>query len=459
MATNSRNHIQSESNNISAKCACWICRNNKDFVFPKQLLEEVKKRNVVIFAGAGISTESRTVFPSTFYENIATELGVSLDKAPDFSNLMSKFCKRPNGRRELLMKIRDRFDYVESFPFLYNIATAFHQELSTIHQIENIITTNWDDYFERECAAVPFVTAKDFALWEIPRRKVFKIHGSLSNISSIVATKEDYDGCYRELTRGAIGAALKAMLSTKTIVFVGYSLNDSDFIKIRKILTSAMGDVFPHSYIVAPDETSNTVELKNSTKIITSGQHFLRRLKEHLVKDKAMISDEVFKEIEEIHGTVSAIHFSYISKIKLREKPATVLTAAYQDGMLHAFQRIDARKRSGEYSHCCKVSSLIHGYEKYRKDYLKRKRYYDAAYVQGYQNVLFLLVFPKRMWKHIPILYVFGAKKQPKTIQAYERLLKSKRTFSKAVDKHCLEIIKNSNADVDGIVIEHLPFL
>ena len=33
-------------------------------------------------------------------------------------------------------------------------------------QIENIITTNWDDFFERECGATPYVSPEDFALWE-----------------------------------------------------------------------------------------------------------------------------------------------------------------------------------------------------------------------------------------------------------------------------------------------------
>ena len=70
------------------------------------------------------------------------------------------------ARGELLRLIKSHFDYFSSFPELYNIATRFHRELSTIWQLENIITTNWDTFFEDECAAIPFVSAKDFAFLE-----------------------------------------------------------------------------------------------------------------------------------------------------------------------------------------------------------------------------------------------------------------------------------------------------
>ena len=95
MTTNLQN-AQPNAHKIPVECMCAICRNNKDFIFPKQLLEEVKKRNVVIFAGAGISTESRTVFPSTFYENIAAERS-DCSVLPGFSTDLRTGSQRPGG--------------------------------------------------------------------------------------------------------------------------------------------------------------------------------------------------------------------------------------------------------------------------------------------------------------------------------------------------------------------------
>src|SRR5207249_9303668 len=46
---------------------CVMCRNRREFVVPDHLLKQLTKRDVVIFAGAGVSTETSTVFPWTFY--------------------------------------------------------------------------------------------------------------------------------------------------------------------------------------------------------------------------------------------------------------------------------------------------------------------------------------------------------------------------------------------------------
>ena len=52
-----------------------------------------------------------------------------------------------------------------------------------------------------------FVNADDFAFWDTRGRKVFKLHGSVSNFGSLVATNEDYRRAQKQLQRGTIGAA------------------------------------------------------------------------------------------------------------------------------------------------------------------------------------------------------------------------------------------------------------
>ncbi len=116
---------------------------------------------------------------------------------------MSLYCgTNINGRQKLLQKIKFRFDYCKQFSELYRQASWFHHELSSIYYIKTIITTNWDDYFEQECGAIPITIPEDFAFYNLPDRKVIKIHGSISNYGTIVATKQDYANCYRRLNRG-----------------------------------------------------------------------------------------------------------------------------------------------------------------------------------------------------------------------------------------------------------------
>ena len=50
---------------------------------------------------------------------------------------MSRFCPdRPDGRQRLLERILARLRYVESFPELYQQATRFHRELSTLFYVD-----------------------------------------------------------------------------------------------------------------------------------------------------------------------------------------------------------------------------------------------------------------------------------------------------------------------------------
>lgn len=216
---------------VHDKSTCVMCRDHHEFVIPDHLMKQLARRNVVIFAGAGVSTETTNVFPWTFYDEIHQTLRLSERDKPAFPKLMSMFCGRPNGRRELLGKIRARLSYVRSFPEIYQAATRFHREISTLFYVDTYFTTNWDDYFERECGATPFVSADDFAFWDTGGRKVFKLHGSISNFGSVIATDEDYRRAKRQLERGTLGAALKLMLATKTIVYIGYSFSDYDFLR------------------------------------------------------------------------------------------------------------------------------------------------------------------------------------------------------------------------------------
>lgn len=93
------------------------------------------------------------------------------------------------------------------------------------------MTTNWDDYFERECGAIPIVTAEDFAFYNLAGRKVFKIHGSISNYGSIIATAEDYTRCYNNLKTGLIGSHLKSLLATTAVV--GVPANEKNHKRVR----------------------------------------------------------------------------------------------------------------------------------------------------------------------------------------------------------------------------------
>lgn len=75
-----------------------------------------------------------------------------------------------HDRTTLVRGFRSRFTYADSFPTARRAAGQFHAELATTFEIRDIITTNWDTYFEEECLANPFVIGDESARASPSRR-------------------------------------------------------------------------------------------------------------------------------------------------------------------------------------------------------------------------------------------------------------------------------------------------
>jgi hypothetical protein len=336
---------------------------------------------------------------------------------------MTMFCKQPDGRRKLLEKLRSRFHYIETFPELLRSATRFHREISTLFYVGTYITTNWDDYFERYCGATPFVTAEDFAFWNVKGRKVFKIHGSVSSYGSVVATTEDYRRAQRQLERGAIGSALKMLLSTQTILYVGYSFSDQDFLRIQGYIAREMKGVAPTAYIVSLDRSAESrLRSRGLTPIFTDAAYFVHVLKKHIEKEGCFLPVSRLRGIPSVLARLSREHRRLFKHFDLKRTPEILYAAAYQDGLDHAFARVLAMGHTGQYSHRCELAHQIQQYELIKKDNLHRRRYDDVAYVEGYINGLFYLVLDDDSRKRLPLYFGFGMP-DTRTLSQYRKAL------------------------------------
>lgn len=77
---------------------CAICKHVHPFDVPSDIVAALRKGDLAIFAGAGISTEVPTVLPHTLYQEIATELGLDVRTTTvSFPELMSRYCSQANG--------------------------------------------------------------------------------------------------------------------------------------------------------------------------------------------------------------------------------------------------------------------------------------------------------------------------------------------------------------------------
>lgn len=435
-----------------------VCRDKRAFALPEHLVAAAKSRDLVLFAGAGISTEGRRVFPISLRNQLAGELAAEHHEVPSnesFPGVASAY-EEAFGASALIQSIRLRLDYALGFPQVYEDATEFHKQLATIPGFDSIITTNWDTYFEDEMGAIPITIPRDYAYWDLPGRKVFKIHGSVTNLSTIVATKRDYASCLRRLRSGVIGASLKHLLATKSALFVGYSFSDEDFAQIYQLLRREMRDILPRSFIVTLDHRITPATHPGATVLHTDATFFVSELKRRLVREKVMIADERIEGVRVMRLLLSAARRALQVKFPPQRFPAVVFSASYQDGMADGFDRILAKRKEGIYSHDHDIVRSIDAYTKAEKRALRRRRFFDAAYMRGYSYAMLYLLMDDRERKTVPLFFVFGRQEEFKTTSALGKALKNASRLNPAAMREASRLASELGPD---LVIHHRPFL
>ncbi|MCK6522082.1 SIR2 family protein [Myxococcota bacterium] len=109
----------------------------------------------------------------------------------------------------------------------YGLAHGLIASLPT----REFITTNYDTCFEQACAAAEApVSALPLALPPPGGRWLLKLHGCVRAPETIVLTRDDYLR-YAE-DRAALQGVVQALLITRHLLFVGFSLDDDNFHRV-----------------------------------------------------------------------------------------------------------------------------------------------------------------------------------------------------------------------------------
>lgn len=119
------------------------------------------------------------------------------------------------------------------------IMTGYEDEVEKLKKISQnniagIITTNYDEFFENIFDGYKTFVGQDELVFSQLQgiAEIYKIHGSIANAGSIVINKEDYERFYEKSKY--LAAKLMTIFMEYPIVFIGYSITDSD---IRAILS------------------------------------------------------------------------------------------------------------------------------------------------------------------------------------------------------------------------------
>jgi NAD-dependent SIR2 family protein deacetylase len=442
----------------SSDCGCAQCGNDRDFALPEHLLDKIRDGEIVLFAGAGISTENKDHCSTTFYEDVRTELGIAEELS--FPALMDAYCTQPDGRIKLIEKIKSRFDYFRSFDDFYLQMTRFHRAISPLYMIRDIVTTNWDDFFERVCGIDAFVYDGDMAFWDTSPRRLMKIHGSISNFGSIVATSDDYRNSFNRLNDGPLGGQLKSLIAKKTVIYVGYSLSDENYLRILLNIAKMMGRTTRQSYFISPyiDQSKLSSAPIPLTGIETDGAYFFETVKKRLIEEHCVVPDGAFESCDSFLYRVAIAHEKTADAFLRTHHPLLPFALSYQDGLIHALQRIARQRKTGEYHAPFMVHSRVHGYDRKLSRYLEKSDFWNASYALGYQaGLLLLLVSTDVEPPATPPLFDFPFRANARSLTAVLRLPKSR--VPKRVSSQFRKMMRGNPGLSAGLIPDHTPYL
>lgn len=222
-------------------------------LFIEKIVEANKNDNLAIFIGAGISKSSET------------------DKIeiPEWSSLIDKIKNLINEKNEndFLKVAQYYFNAVGEKEYYKTIEGMFPESLlpSKVHKCifdinpHIIITTNWDTILESaNCKYAQFydVISNDRKLVEsVFQNKIIKMHGDFVH-HNIVFKEEDY--LNYENNFPLLSNYIKSILSTHTVLFLGYSYNDINLKLIIQWLRNN-AEKRPDMFLTAFESRSNQI--------------------------------------------------------------------------------------------------------------------------------------------------------------------------------------------------------
>ena len=183
---------------------------------------------LVLFVGGGVSMGAGLPSWSQLMDRLATEAGLADDQRSSFSALdeldqagivQHRLAQSGVALGELVSRL------------LTAPRTSLAHALLANLPVREVVTTNYDRLFElasqcagRRVAVLPHERTDPGGRW------LLKLHGSIEHPEEIVLTREDYLR-YRE-RRAALAGIVQALLITKHMLFVGFSLRDDNLHRI-----------------------------------------------------------------------------------------------------------------------------------------------------------------------------------------------------------------------------------
>lgn len=274
-------------------------KSNRDIEsFIKEFVKDLAENNVAVFAGAGMSKSAGFVNWADLLRDIATELGLSVDKEHDLISLAQYHVNENRGKARINKKILEEFAQEAE-------ATENHKILARLPVI-TFWTTNYDTLIEDSLKAANKVVDIKHQVKQLantrPKRDVviYKMHGDVHHPADAIITKEQYESYYK--THESFVTTLSGDLISKTFLFIGFSFTDPNLDYVLSRLNIQFGDDSRQHYCFIKkqskgnnDEEIFKYNLRKQELMINDLMRY--KIKAILVDEYSDIT-EILKEIE-----------------------------------------------------------------------------------------------------------------------------------------------------------------
>lgn len=221
----------------------------------KKIKEASENNKLVAFVGAGVSANSGMPTWNELIKEFAKDLGeFDVDKSPDLYMKIPQYYFNERGEKEYFEKLNEVF-----LKKKYKL-NPIHKEIFKLKPT-HIITTNYDTLLEE--AAIEegqfFHTVKhDLDLpYDNFNKTIIKMHGDFEN-RNIVLKEDDYLNYSSNFT--LIESYIKSLIATNTVLFIGYSVNDSNFNLIFQWVKNILKNHFQPAYLIESNKEYSRME-------------------------------------------------------------------------------------------------------------------------------------------------------------------------------------------------------
>ena len=203
-----------------------------------QIKKAVEDDNLILFVGAGVSANSNLPNWGELINSFSTELKTAGNDIEQEDYLkVAQYYYNIFGKNRYLAKIDEIFaDENKAIP------NELHEYIAKINP-SHIITTNFDNVISKDID-IPYAQSEKYLI---------KMHGDLKT-KNIVLKEDDY--LDYQMNFPMISTLIQSLMLNHTVLFIGYSLKDSTFNSIFRLVQKNLSGDAKKAYFYTPMEYS-----------------------------------------------------------------------------------------------------------------------------------------------------------------------------------------------------------